>query len=162
LPALALVMEPTTDEVLQRGPRNPSARILGRGEWLRIGVIGLLVGLPAISAFGVELTNETLPHARSLAFNELVFSQMFLVFASRSFGRTHFEIGAFTNRRLLAVVAVTCALQLALVAVPFTNRLLDLGPFSWSRTALSLGLGLAPVTVLEVWKLLVRLRRKRG
>jgi len=162
LPALALVMEPTTDEVLQRAPRSPTRRILARAEWVRIGVIGLLVGAPVLSTFGLELTTETLPHARGLAFNALVFAQAFLVFASRSFGRTSFEVGTFTNPRLLAVVALTCALQLALVAMPFTNRLLDLGPFSWSLTLLAIGIGLGPVTVLELWKLIARRWAKRG
>ncbi len=156
LPALALVMDPSSDDALLRKPRPPTEPMLGRPEWLRVIATGVLVGGVAFIAFERELEFDTLEHARTLAFSTLVFAQIFNAVAFRSFDRVSFEVGLFTNPRLIGVMVVTIALQLGLVALPWTNELFELGPFSWQVMGLSLGLGLVPATAIELWKLLRR------
>lgn len=156
LPALALVMDPANDEVLLRKPRPPTERMLGKPEWLRIAATGVLVGGVALVAYARELEADSLEHARTMVFSTLVFAQIFNAIAFRSFERVGFEMGAFTNPRLLVVMAVTIALHLGLVALPFANELFDLGPFSWKVMGISVLLGLIPATLLEVWKLVRR------
>jgi Ca2+-transporting ATPase len=162
LPALALVMEPASDEVLQRKPRRPDAPMLGRPEWLRTAAVGLLVGGVSLIAFERVLDADSLEHARMVAFSTLVFSQIFNAFAFRSFDRVGFEVGFFKNPRLLLVMVLTIALHLGLVALPFTNQLFGLGPFSWKLMLICLGLGLVPATVIELWKLIRRPFRKKA
>lgn len=159
-PALALVMDPASDDLLTRRPRPPTAPILGRSEWLRVGLIGTLVGGVTAGAFAFELTRDSLAHARTFAFSTLVFAQSFLVFAARHPRRTAFEMGFWSNPRLIVVCLVTCALQVGLVAWPWSNQLLGLGPFSWQIMGLSATVGLVPVTVLELSKLLFRKRSR--
>ena len=62
----------------------------------------------------------------------------------------------FTNVHLLAVVALSAALQFMLPYVPLAHDLLGLEGMSPGDSGLALGLGLVPVTVLEVGKLLRR------
>ena len=162
LPALALVMDPASDDALHRKPRPPNEPMLGKREWLRVVATGLLVGGVAFIAFERELETDTLEHARTLAFSTLVFAQIFNAVAFRSFDRVYFEVGVFTNWRLVAVMVTTIALQFGLVALPWTNDLFDLGPFSWKVMGIALGLGLVPATVIEVWKLLRRPFVKRS
>ncbi|MBL8915491.1 MAG: cation-translocating P-type ATPase [Archangium sp.] len=156
LPALALVMEPASDESLKRKPRPPDEPMLGRPEWLRMGAVGVLVGGVALVAFERELDTDTLEHARTMAFSTLVFAQIFNAFAFRSFDRVAFEVGLFANPRLLLVTVLTIALHLGVVALPFTNDLFNLGPFSWKVMGVSMALGLVPATTIEVWKLVRR------
>jgi len=156
LPALALVMEPSSDEALTHPPRPQSEPMLGKPEWWRTAATGVLVGGVTLIAFERVLDTDSVEHARTMAFSVLVFAQVFNAFAFRSFERVHFEVGAFKNPRLLGVTVLTCALHVGLVALPFTNDLFNLGPFSWSVMAWSLGLGLVPPTVLELWKLVRR------
>ncbi len=156
LPALALVMDPASDEALERKPRPSTEPMLGRREWLRIGAVGVLVGGVALVAFERALDLDSLPHARTVAFSTLVFAQIFNAVAFRSFDRLAFEVGFFTNPRLLAVMVLTVALHVGLVALPFTNELFSLGPFSWKVMGLSLLLGLVPATAVELWKLVRR------
>jgi Ca2+-transporting ATPase len=135
--------------------------MLGKSEWLRIAATGVLVGGVALFAFVRELDGDSIKHARTMVFSTLVFAQIFNAVAFRSFERVSFEMGAFTNPRLLVVMAVTVALHFGLVALPWTNHLFDLGPFSWKVMGLSVLLGLVPATALELWKLVRRLVRKR-
>ncbi len=113
----------------------------------------------ALGAFAMELEMDTLEHARTLAFSTLVYAQIFNALAFRSFTRVSYEVGLFSNPRLLLVMGVTGLLQVGLVALPWTNELFELGPFSWTVMGLSVLLGLVPPTLLELWKLL---RRRLG
>ncbi len=156
-PALALVMDPAGDEVLSRPPRAQSQPMLGKREWLAIAAVGVLIAAVTLSVFRYELTSDTLDHARTVAFSTLVFAQVFNAFGARSFTRTFLEVGSFTNLRLIAVVLGTALLQVGLMALPLTQRLFGLGPFSWRVLAISAVAGLIPLAVVEVGKLVRRL-----
>jgi hypothetical protein len=71
-------------------------------------------------------------------------------------------VGSFTNLRLVGVVVVTALLQLGLLALPLTQRLFGLGPFSWRVLGLSAAAGLLPLAVVEVGKLVRRVTRRRA
>jgi Ca2+-transporting ATPase len=161
LPALALVMEPAEGGVLQRPPRPQTEAMLGRAEWLAVLTIGGVLGATTLGAFAWALGRDSVEHARSVAFTTLVISQMFNAFGARSFTRTFFEVGSFTNLRLIAVVALTGLLQLGLLALPVTQRLFALGPFSWTLVGAGIAAGLVPVTLVEFAKL-VRRRLSRS
>ncbi len=153
LPALALVMDPASEEALTRKPRPANEPMLGRTEWLRVFATGVLIGGVALIAFARELDVDSIEHARTMAFSTLVFAQIFNAVAFRSFDRVALEVGLLSNPRLLGVMVLTIALHLGLVALPFTNALFDLGPFSWKVMGISMVLGLVPATFIEVWKL---------
>jgi Ca2+-transporting ATPase len=104
LPALALVVDPSEDDVLQRPPRHPDEPMLGRAEWRFIITTGLLQATATLGVFVWALNARDLSEARNLAFSVLVFGELFRAFAARSTTRVFWEVGAFTNVRLLAVV----------------------------------------------------------
>lgn len=154
LPALALVMEPPQSTALSRPPRHPRAPLLGRSEWTYIGVTGLLEATTTLGVFVWALQHRDVVEARTLAFSTIVAAEVLRAFAARSRTQTLWQVGVFGNLRLLAVVALSLALQLVILQTPLTQRLFQLGPLSWSDQVLSLIAGLVPVTVLELCKLL--------
>ncbi len=159
LPALALVLDPPDDDVLERKPRRPDEEMLGRSEWARILAVGLLEGAIALAAFLVALRVLPLDEARNVAFSSLVLSQLSRSFAARSDRKLFWEVGAFTNLRLLVVVAASTLLQVGISATEFTRGLFRIGALS-PGTWLAVGaLGLVSVTVLEIAKLA---RRRKG
>ena len=106
LPALALVVDPPEEDVLQRPPRHPDEPMLGRAQWRFIIAVGLLEAAATLGVFVWALNARDLAEARTLAFSTLVFGELFRAFAARSTTRLFWEVGAFTNLRLLAVVVV--------------------------------------------------------
>lgn len=157
LPALALVMDPAGDEVLERPPRDPARPILGRREWVNVALLGTLVAAVTLGAFMYARATDTLAHARTVAFSTLVFTQLFNAFGARSFTRTFLEVGSFTNLRLVGVVVATALLQLGLLALPLTQRLFGLGPFSWRVVGESAVAGVIPLVVVELTKVVRKL-----
>jgi Ca2+-transporting ATPase len=156
LPALALVVDPTDHDILRRPPRRTDEPILGRPEWVLIVAVGLLHAATTLGVFLWALADRGLAEARALAFSTLVFGQIFLSLGFRSRRELLWEVGPFTNLRLLAVIALSAALQLALMQVPATQRLFKIGDLPFRDAVLPVVLGLAPVTVLELAKVVRR------
>jgi P-type Ca2+ transporter type 2C len=153
LPALALVVDPPEDDVLQRPPRHPDEPMLGREQWRFIVGTGLLQAAATLSVFVWALNARDLTEARNLAFSVLVFGELFRAFAARSTTRVFWEVGVFTNVRLLGVVVVSVLMQVGLHHIPAAQAVFEIGPLSAADCLLTLLVALGPVTAIEVGKL---------
>jgi Ca2+-transporting ATPase len=152
-PALALVMDPPDTDVLRRPPRLPSEPMLGRREWTNIVWTGALQAAVTLGIFVWALRARNLGEARNLAFTTLVFGELFRSFASRSPTKLFWEVGVFSNVRLLAVVVASTLIQIGIHHIPPLESLFQIRDLSLEDCALTLLLGLVPVTVLELGKL---------
>jgi Ca2+-transporting ATPase len=161
LPALALVVDPAEADVLQRPPRHPDEPMLGHAEWRFIITTGLLQAAATLGVFVWALSARDLSEARNLAFSVLVFGELFRAFAARSTTRVFWEVGAFTNVRLLAVVVVSVLMQLGIHHIPAAQVVFEIGPLSAADCLLTLLVASGPVTVIEVGKLVHRWNLRR-
>jgi len=160
LPALALVMDPPDGDILRRPPRAPAEPILGRAEWLNIAWTGILQAAVTLGVFVWALRARDPGEARNLAFSTLVFGEIFRSFASRSPTRLLWEVGAFTNLRLLGVVVASALVQIGIHHIPGLEKLFQIGELSLADCAITVALGLVPVTALELTKLAKRAGRR--
>lgn len=160
VPALALVMDPASDEVMARPPRPPSEPILGGQQWRQIAWVGGLSASVVLGVYAWALEAHDLGEARTLAFTTLVFGELFRAFAARSEQRVFWEVGALTNVRLLAAVGLSALVQLGLLFWTPAREVFGLSPPAAPLVALAVALGLAPVTVVECGKLIRRAWRR--
>ena len=128
----------------------------GRGSWSR----ARSRRPSSLGVFAWALRANGLDTARALAFDTLVVSELLRAFAARSPTKTLGQVGLFTNLRLVAVIAASLVLQLALHQIDWLIRLFQLPALSFAERALPLLLGLIPVTALELAKL-ARARKPR-
>jgi len=156
LPALALVIDPPEEDVLQRQPRHPDEPMLGRAQWRFIITTGVLQAAATLGIFVWALNARDLSEARNLAFSVLVFGELFRAFAARSTTRVFWEVGAFTNLRLLGVVLASVLMQLGIHHTPTAQAVFEIGPLSAADCLLTLLVALGPVTVIEISKLVHR------
>ena len=154
LPALALVMDPTDPDALSRPPRAQDEPILGRPQWRFITVVGVLEAAIALTVFAVTLSSRPVEAARDMAFTTLVASQMLRAFAARSPRRTLWGVGPFTNLALVGVITLTFGLQAAVHLWPAAREVLHLTSLTAADWAITLALGLVPVSLLELKKLI--------
>jgi Ca2+-transporting ATPase len=156
LPALALVVDPPEEDVLRRPPRHPDEPMLGRAQWRFIIMTGLMQAVATFGVFVWALNARDLTEARNLAFSVLVFGELFRAFAARSTTRVFWEVGAFTNLRLLGVVVVSVLIQLGIHHIPAAQAVFEIGPLSMADCVLTLMVALGPVTAIEMGKLVRR------
>lgn len=155
LPGLALGVEPEESGVMRRPPRPPSESLFARGLGIHVLWVGLLIGALSIGAQAWSYSRGSAAW-QSVVFTTLTLCQLAHVLAIRSERDSLLTQGLRSNVPLLASVALTFGLQVAVLYVPFLQGLFH----TTALSALELGVCcLLPLVVLgavEAEKLLVR------
>ena len=106
--------------------RRRRSRCSGAASGRGIVATGALEAAVVLGVFVWALRASGLTTARALAFDTLVVSELFRAFAARSPTRLFWQVGVFTNLRLVAVVVVSLLVQLGLHQIPGLMRLFQL------------------------------------
>ena len=167
-PALAMGVDPETDDVMGRGPRKLTDRIIDTHMWQRIIGVGLVMGLLALLIYdltlpgglvggleGLATPDSQFAVARTTVFTALVFMQLFNALNSRSDTGSAFT-HMFSNAWLWGSVALVAVLQALVVEVPFLQSAFGTAPLDWIHWAVAVGAGAAVLLYEEVVKLLRR------
>lgn len=119
LPAMALGMDTSEEDVMKRKPRNPREGVFARGLGYKIVSRGILIGLVSLIAFLFAYHNDpdNLTYARTMTFTTLVMAQLIHVFECRS-EKSIFARNPFENKYLLFAVLSSVLLLLIVVYWP--------------------------------------------
>ena len=162
--ALALGVDPSVENVMDRPPRRLSDRIIDRQMLVTIGLIGVTAAVAALIAFDLRLPgglvggDGDLTTARTMAFSTLVVGQIFNAVNARSDVVSAF-VRPFQNRILWLSVIVTVALQVAVVHLSFLQQAFDTAALDAAEWLIVVALASAVLWVDELRKLVRRLRR---
>jgi Ca2+-transporting ATPase len=151
LPGLALAAEPAERGVMQRPPRPPNESLFAGGLWQHILGVGLLIGGLCLALQAWAL-NHAEAHWQTMVFTALTLSQMAHVLAIRSETDPLWRLGLGTNKALLGAVALSFALQMATIYVPFLNPVFKTQPLSASELGLCLAAAAVVFVVVELEK----------
>jgi len=160
LPALALVTDPIRPDAMKQPPRDPKEPILRAAEWRTIAFTGLLQAAVALGVFAWAIEARNLDEARNLAFSALVFGELLRAFSARDAERSFWEVGLFTNLKLLGIVVLSVLVQLGLHHIPATQQLFQIGTLSLPDCALTLLVGSVPFAIIEIAKVAKRVARR--
>ncbi len=142
-PALAMGVDPQTDDVMARRPRRRDERVIDSRMWWGVALLGSAMALSTLLTLDLLLPGgwlegeESLETARTAAFTTLVLAQLFNAFNARSETASALQ-GLFANRWLWAAVALGLGLQVAVVELPWLNLAfgtVPLTPGQWARCA---------------------------
>ncbi len=157
-PALAMGVDPATDDVMARPPQPVHARVMNARMWAGIVETGLLIAVLSLLAMDsclpgglIEGTGDTTT-ARTAGFTTLVFAHLFQSFNARSDTRSAFS-HLLSNRWLWGAVALSGLLQVAAVELPFFNTAFSTTPLSAAQWALCAALGSGVLWFSEARKL---------
>ena len=173
-PALAMGVDPQTDDVMARKPRKLTDRVIDRDMWIDIAFIGIIMA--AVTLIGMDMHLEgglftdrsiggshefQMTEARTMGFTILVFAQLFNAIASRSSRQSAF-VGLFSNKWLWGAIGLSVVLQLVVIYVPFLNSAFGttpLGPWAWVEC-----ICLAAVVLIasEIYKAIMRAIDKKN
>jgi Ca2+-transporting ATPase len=155
LPGLALTVEPAERGVMRRPPRPPQESLFARGQWQHMVAVGSFMAALSLAAqaWGVGAGSGGW---QTLVFTVLVFAQLAHVIAIRSERDSLLQRGLLTNLPLLAVVAGSVVVQLALVYTPLGNEWFRTVPLSGAELAVAAAAAAAVLGAVELEKALVR------
>ncbi len=164
-PALAMGIDPPTDDVMARKPRHMNDRVIGLRMWAGVFEIGLVIAIVALLTMDMYLpgglvapiggTGE-IANARTAGFTVLVMAHLFQCFNARSETASAFK-NLFVNPWLWGAVALSGLLQVAVVNVPFLNLAFGTVPLALDQWLTCLGMASLVLVYSEARKLVMRL-----
>jgi len=173
-PALAMGVDPSTDDVMARKPRKLTDRVIDGQMWGDIIFIGIIMAAVTLIGMDMHLAgglftdrsvdaighDAQMTEARTMGFTILVFAQMLNALCSRSHDQSVF-VGLFANKWLWGAIALSTLLQLAVVYVPFLNTAFGTVPLSAGAWVECLGLAMIVLVASELRKCVLRAMHRR-
>ncbi|CAN7458090.1 cation-translocating P-type ATPase [Phenylobacterium sp. LjRoot219] len=138
-PALALGVDPPDAGTMRDPPRPRGEGVLTARMWAGILFVGLVMAIGTLLVFDAALPggliegHGTVAYGQTMAFTTLTMFQLFNALNARSDERSAFA-GLFANRWLWAALALSLALQIAVVHLPVLQAAfstVSLGPNDW-------------------------------
>ena len=165
-PALAMGMDAETEDVMDRPPRSVTDRVIDQQMWAGVLLGGLVMSAATLATIDLYLPgglidgSQSLDNARTAGFTVLVFAQLFNAFNARSETGTAFH-RLFANGWLWGAVALSAALQVAVVQVPFLNSAFTTAPLSAEQWLVCTAVASSVLWVGEIRKLVLRRAGRR-
>ena len=137
-PALAIGVDPPTDDLMARKPRNLSERVIDTRMWRTVILIGLVIAVVTLLTIDIYLPGGLIEGkydlitARTAGFTTLVFCSMFTCFTSRSDTASAFA-HLFVNSWLWGAIALSVLLQIAVVQLAFLNVAFKTTPLEFNQ-----------------------------
>src|SRR5690606_26927563 len=116
LPAMALGVDQSENDLMQHKPRKAKENIFARRLGWKIISRGVLIGLCTLGAFWVTLLEGDLVRAQTVAFATLVMAQLIHVFDCRS-SRSIFHRNILENKYLVLAVVSSLVLMLGVMYI---------------------------------------------
>ena len=169
LPALALAVDPAEEDIMERKPLKSGKGIFTKGMTWRVIYQGVMIGLLTLAAFiiGLATPEAELPQiegltvqeikvevGQTMAFTVLALSELVHVFNVRNNKKSLFKTKALSNKYLLLAIAVSAALMLVILFVPFLREVFSIPVLPTANIIETIALVFAPLVIVEIFKLL--------
>lgn len=151
LPAIALGLEPHTDEVMTEKPRPENEGILTKRFLTSVGTEGLAIAIATVIAFHVGL-RQSPATGSTMAFAALCLSRLFHGFSCKSRHPVLLTKQFWDNGWLLGAFAVGAALLGAVLVIPALEPLFQVEPLSPGLLGAVLGLSAGSMVVIQLLK----------
>ncbi len=158
LPALSLSVDPADPDIMQRKPHDSHQNIMNRQFSTRVFLQGGMIGLLSLVAFRVG-SQVSVEVAQTMTFSVLAFSQLTHVFNVRSVRHSAFR-GMFKNKLLLGAIGIVALLMLTVLEIPALHDIFHLTTLDQVHWMWVIGLSLAPLVIMEIVKIIMRLMKK--
>lgn len=157
LPAIALGLDPSEKDIMERKPENSKKSMFSDGMGSRIALEGCMIGMLALLAFAIGhiYFDEAEQHivGRTMAFAVLSISQLVHAFNMRT-EHSIFSISLFSNMYLVGAFLIGVLLQAGVIMIPALSTIFKvqcLNTVEWGIVGI---LVFVPIVVVELekWK----------
>ena len=162
-PALAMGVDPASDDLMARKPRHLNDRLIDARMWSSVIQTGVVIALVSLLTMDYYLPGGLIPGtgdlitARTAGFTVLVFTSLFTCFTARSDTTSAFT-GLFANRWLWGAVALSVLMQVAVVHLTFLNIAFGTAPLSLDQWLVCAAMASGVLVYSELRKLVLRMR----
>ena len=165
LPAFGIGMEEAEDEIMLEKPRPKHEGFFANGYAVKIVVEGIIIGGVTLLAYLIgqnSHSDHVIAHqiGQTMAFLTLSSTQLFHAYNVKSH-HSVFSPKSYKNGFMNFAFIVGFGLQLCVVYIPGVRDLFEFYPISFELFAITIGLSLVMVVIMEVVKLINRIKANR-
>ena len=165
LPALALAFDPANSDIMKRKPTKPGKGVFTKGMTWRVIYQGAMIGLLTLTAFiiglgtttepidGLTLDESKIEVGQTMAFVTLALSELAHVFNIRDNKKSIFKTKIFNNSKLILAVLASAALMIIILAIPALRSIFSIPVLPTQNIIELVCLILAPIVIVEIFKL---------
>ena len=155
LPALALGVEPTPQDIMERKPNDAKKSLFADGMIFNIAIEGCFIGALSFLAFTIGrvfFDNGGEPVVgRTMTFASLSLCQLIHAFNIKS-EQSIFKGGLFTNPKLILSFIIGVIMQVSVISIPALATIFKAVPLSPVQWLIVAGLSFIPLVVVEIEK----------
>jgi len=152
LPAIALGLEPHSNEVMKEKPRPMNESILTKSYLLSIGTEGLVIGAMTVAAFLIGYRSGDAVLASTMAFGTLCTGRLVHGYNCKSKKPVIFRKGFFNNSALQLAFIIGFVLITAVLLIPGLQGLFKVVTLSMEQLFIVYGLALLNLPVIQFIK----------
>ena len=159
LPAIAIGMEPSRDNLINQKPRDPKESIMTKQFMTTLLVQGALIGFFVMSAFHIGLAQGGAALASTMAFSTLTLARLFHGFNCRA-KDSIFKLGLGTNKYSLMAFAAGIILLNLVLFVPGLKTLFQVADMTLGNIGMIYLLAFLPTVIIQVYKVIMDKKSK--
>ncbi|MCP1103362.1 Ca2+-transporting ATPase [Aequitasia blattaphilus] len=159
LPAIALGLEPHSDDVMKEKPRKKNESILTRSFLLNIGLEGFVIGLMTMLAFTIGYKSGGTLLAQTMAFGTLCTGRLFHGFNCKANKPTIFTKRFFNNIYLVGAFLLGLALIVSVLVIPGLHTVFKVQSLNLTQLFIVIGLSFLNLPIIQLLK---RIRHGRS
>jgi P-type Ca2+ transporter type 2C len=144
---VGLSMEPKESGLLEHGWLEKKHQLIDGALLLKMLFMAIPMGIGSLIIFLIYYQTD-LAYARTMTLITMAMYQWFNAWNCRSETRSLFSLGLFTNKWLIAVMALVLALQSAIVYLPFMRHIFKTVPLTLHDWLIVIA-ATAPIIILE-------------
>ena len=150
LPAIAIGMEASRNDVLKEKPRSSNDSILNKPAFIQIGFEGIVIAISTMIAFMIGLKVNTL-NASTMAFATICLARLLHGFNCRGEQKIY-KLGFFSNKSSIWAFVIGFTLLHIILFVPFMHELFMIEPLSLQQLLTIYLLSLLPTFIIQLSK----------
>ncbi|MBO5304556.1 MAG: calcium-translocating P-type ATPase, PMCA-type [Clostridia bacterium] len=160
LPAFGIGMEEAEDTVMDSKPRSKNEGFFDNGYAWKICLEGIIIGAVTLIAY---IIGEQVDHSvgQTMAFLTLSSTQLFHAYNVKS-NHSVFNKKSYKNKFMNFAFLVGFGLQVFVIYCPGIQDLFEFAPLRIEYFAISIALSLVMVAIMEVYKLVTKLKAKKA
>jgi len=163
IPDLCVCREPIEDDAMRRKPTDKNASVFADGLGLRISVVAAVFAISSLIGYYIGrfvTIHPDFPHSHeigmTMAYVAVGWTSVINIFNVRSFSKSIFKIGLFSNPLLFAGVCVSMTLVFVTAFIPVVAEIFYCVPISLYHWLILIGLAFTPLVVVEIQKVFIR------
>jgi Ca2+-transporting ATPase len=160
IPAVALGMEPAEPGIMERPPRGQGEGVFSGGLGFDVLYQGLLIAVLTLASYFIVDIWHGHDFAMTAAFLTISMCEIFHAFNMRSRRQSVFTLHKH-NKLLWGAMALSLMLTLLIIYVPLLSEIFSLAPLTIKELAVSLGLSVSIIPLVEAVKAIQRRIEKR-